>query len=77
MDVHKESTDIAIADEKEAHHFGRIGADSGYTAGSGSFASVNNRLLGSSLSPSDLCDGSSIYPRPGYIPADLSWESER
>ena len=39
MDVHKESIDIAIADEKEARHFGRVGGDA---------ASVGTRcLLGS------------------------------
>ena len=27
MDVHKESIDVAIADVKEARHFGRIGGD--------------------------------------------------
>lgn len=27
MDVHKESIDIAIADEKEARHYGRVGGD--------------------------------------------------
>ena len=27
MDVHKESIDIAIADQKEARHFGRVGGD--------------------------------------------------
>jgi len=27
MDVHKESIDVAIADEREARHYGRIGGD--------------------------------------------------
>jgi hypothetical protein len=32
MDVHKESIEVAIADENEARHYGRVGGDAHSTA---------------------------------------------
>ncbi len=40
MDVHKESIDIAIADAREARHFGRVGGDA---------ASVDRAVVGAEV----------------------------